>query len=260
MILRRFAGNLRKQDWTAVIVELVVVVAGVFIGLQASNWNENRQTNAKAAVFTQRLRADLRVEAWGWEYEIGYANDALANAKRAADALSGKTPVSDEALLIAGYRATQYEVNARSRATYDELTSTGEIGLIRDPALRDLASELYNIPDFTTFLGEGNNSPYRMAFRMAIPYEVQQALAATCGDLHVLTGDYQGIAHSLDYPCASGLPPQVIAASAAVLRSDPKFLQFLRPRIADLVTQHENLTSFYPGIRKGLQAIARKKP
>ncbi|MGH8040800.1 MAG: hypothetical protein ACREPN_02015, partial [Rudaea sp.] len=60
MIFRRFAGNLRRQDWTAVAVELVVVVLGVFIGLQVSNWNEDRQTNAKAADFTQRLRADLR--------------------------------------------------------------------------------------------------------------------------------------------------------------------------------------------------------
>ncbi len=39
MIFRRFAGNFRQQDWTAVVVELVVVVLGVFIGLQASNWN-----------------------------------------------------------------------------------------------------------------------------------------------------------------------------------------------------------------------------
>ena len=64
MVFRRFAANLRRQDWTAVIVELVVVVVGVFIGLQASNWNEDRQTNARAAVFTERLRADLREEVW----------------------------------------------------------------------------------------------------------------------------------------------------------------------------------------------------
>jgi hypothetical protein len=68
----------------------VVVVVGVFIGLQASNWNADRQTDAKAAVFTERLRADLREEAWAYEYGIGYGNEVLANARRAADALSGK--------------------------------------------------------------------------------------------------------------------------------------------------------------------------
>ena len=52
MIFRRFLGNLRRQDWTAVLVELVVVVVGVFIDLQASNWNESRRTDEKSADFT----------------------------------------------------------------------------------------------------------------------------------------------------------------------------------------------------------------
>jgi hypothetical protein len=137
-MLRHVISHMRRQDWGAVVIELIVVVVGVFIGVQASNWNENGETDQKAAVFTQRLRSDLREEAWGYEYEAGYFNEVLASAKRAADALSGKTPLSDVALLVSAYRATQYRYNIRRRATYDELTSTGEIGLIRDPALRDL--------------------------------------------------------------------------------------------------------------------------
>ncbi|NWG91887.1 MAG: hypothetical protein HXY21_05195 [Parvularculaceae bacterium] len=43
------------------------------------------------------------------------------------------------ALFIAAYRATQYREPRRRRSTYDELISTGEIGLIREPALQDLA-------------------------------------------------------------------------------------------------------------------------
>lgn len=35
MILRRITANFRRQDWTAVAVELLIVVVGVFIGLQA---------------------------------------------------------------------------------------------------------------------------------------------------------------------------------------------------------------------------------
>ncbi len=34
MILRRLSANFRRQDWTAVVIELVVAVLGVFIGLQ----------------------------------------------------------------------------------------------------------------------------------------------------------------------------------------------------------------------------------
>ena len=75
----------------------------------------------------------------------------------------------------------------------------------------------------------------------------------------VLPGDYKAIANSLDYPCSTGLSPQVIAAAAAVLRNDPHFLQCLRLRIADVGTNEYNLIS-YKNIRDGLQAIARTKP
>lgn len=260
MILRRMAANMRRQDWTAIAIELVVVVVGVFIGVQASNWNADRQTDAKAADFTQRLRADLREEAWSYEYEIGYSNEVLANAKRAADGLSGKTPLSDEALLVTAYRASQYRFNIRRRATYDELTSTGEIGLIHDPTLRELAMRVYTAPMFEGIRDEGLKNPYRAAFRMAIPHDIQHTLAAVCGDRLVPTGDYKAINQSLDYACSTGLSPQSIAASAAVLRSDPQFLQLLRLRIADVETNQGNLTVFYKDIREGLQAIAKGHP
>ncbi|HST27915.1 MAG TPA: hypothetical protein VLK26_06055 [Rudaea sp.] len=38
MILRRIAARFRWQDWTDVVVELVIVVLGVFIGPQAQEW------------------------------------------------------------------------------------------------------------------------------------------------------------------------------------------------------------------------------
>lgn len=95
---------------------------------------------------------------------------------------------------------------------------------------------------------------------MAIPYEVQQALATNCGDRVVPPGDYEGIAHSLDYECLPSLPPQVIATSAAVLRSDPQFVQLLRLRIADVGTNQDNLKIYYPEVRGGLQALAQEKP
>lgn len=64
MISRRAIAYIRQRDWAGVAIELAVVV-GVFIGLQASNWNQDRETDRRAAVFAQRLTSDLRAEAWG---------------------------------------------------------------------------------------------------------------------------------------------------------------------------------------------------
>lgn len=261
MILRRIAANFRRQDWTAVAIELVVVVLGVFIGVQASNWHENLATQRKAAIFTQRLKADLRAEAWNYEMQIGYYGQVQDNAQRAVDALSGHTPLTDDALLVAAFRATQYNDNVRQPATYDELTSTGELGLIRDVALRKLAMSVYTTSEFEWFIDEGRRSPYRAVFRKRVPYRVQAALDAACGDHAVPVGDFAGIATKLDYPCHVDGPPAEIAASAKVLRGDPEILALLNQRIADIGTNVGNLTVYdYDALREGLRAIAKEKP
>jgi hypothetical protein len=260
-IVRRAVANFRRQDWTAVVVELVVVVLGVFIGLQASNWNENREQDRKSAVSTERLKADLRAEAWNIEMQVGYHEQVQADARRAADALSGRDPLSDEALLVAAFRATQYNDNVRQRATYDELTSTGELGLIRDYRLRKLAMDVYTTHVFDWFTDEGRASPYRAAFRRRVPYRVQGALEAGCGDRVVPSGNYAGIATKLDYPCHVDVPPVEIATAAKALRGDPEILQLLNQRIVDVGTNIGNLT-FYDAdsLREGLQAIVQEKP
>jgi hypothetical protein len=262
-MLRRIISGLRRQDWTAVAVELIVVIAGVFIGVQASNWNEQRETNQKAAVFTARLKADLRKEAWMYELETGYLSEVLVNAKRAADGLTGKAPLSDEALLIAAYRATQDYPYTRYSATYDQLTSTGQMGLIRDSALRDLAMRVYTEP-FLNQIGspqQQSEDQYRKAFRMVLPYEVQESLNEKCGDRVVPIGDYRGIAHMLDHPCATELPPTAITASVARLRSDPQLLALLQLRIANVETNRILLTTLWArGYREPLRRLAREKP
>ena len=42
VFLNKIAGQLREQNWFALAAELVIVVVGVFLGLQAANWNEER--------------------------------------------------------------------------------------------------------------------------------------------------------------------------------------------------------------------------
>ena len=242
MILRRVGARLRQKDWTAVAIELIVVVGGVFIGLQASNWNQEREIDAKAARFAESLRADLRTEAWGFEYQTHYYANVLSNADRAVEALTGKTPLPDEALLISAYRATQYYETLRQRATYDELTSTGSIGLIRDPGLRETAMLIYSTTNLANTAQEGRTSLYRTAFRMTVPNDVQRVLARTCGDRPTVLGDYRtNFADAINYPCETGLSPDTIAASVALLRSNAELVPSLRLRVADLETNLANL-------------------
>ncbi len=40
MILRRLANAIRQQDWFVVTIDILIVVLGVFIGIQMANWND----------------------------------------------------------------------------------------------------------------------------------------------------------------------------------------------------------------------------
>ncbi|MEO8440061.1 MAG: hypothetical protein ABI540_07550 [Spartobacteria bacterium] len=256
MIRRRVIENFKNQQWTAVVIELVIVVLGVFIGLQASNWNQERASTGQAANFAERLKADLREEDWCYQLQIAYNRQVLENASRAASALEGNVTMSDEALLINAYRATQYKQRPRRRSTYDELISTGTIGLIRDRALRDTAMRLYNSPTLENMAREGMQSRYREAFRMSLPNDVQRALAKNCGDRYVETGDYNAITGILDYPCTTGLSEQSIYESVKALRSTQNLLALLRLRIADIETRLVDLTSNNRDIMDHLRVIA----
>ena len=39
MILRRVATALREQNWSTITIEFLLLVVGVFLGIQAANWN-----------------------------------------------------------------------------------------------------------------------------------------------------------------------------------------------------------------------------
>jgi hypothetical protein len=260
VILRRVIQHVRKQEWTAIWIDLVIVVVGVFIGIQVSNWNEDRATARRADVFTERLRSDMREEAWGYEMQVGYYSDVATHGRRTLDALTGRAPLPDEQLLIAAYRATQFNGNIRRRATYDELTSRGEIGLIGDGVIRDLAQRVYTAPMFDDMVTEGQNSQYRQWFRLNLPHDVQQAVTTACGDHVVAAGDYTGIDGSIDYPCSTGLSAESLAAAVAPLRNDPEAVRLLRLRLADVESSLFNLITYYADMRNGLRDVAKVKP
>ena len=73
-------------------------------------------------------------------------------------------PLSNEEFLINAYRATQYKLGASRRSTYDELVSTGNIGLIKDQKLRNISVRTYSLAIIDNLVKEGIESRYRELF------------------------------------------------------------------------------------------------
>ena len=59
MILRKLAESIRQQNWFTVLVEILIVVIGIFVGLQVDDWNRTRIQLSEESEYLTRLSDDL---------------------------------------------------------------------------------------------------------------------------------------------------------------------------------------------------------
>jgi hypothetical protein len=102
MILRRLSDAFRRQDWFTVLVETLIVVLGVFIGLQVNNWNEARglEAGVEEALLRVRDEASLNIDVIGdLVAKIDADLDGHAEAQAAIDTCD---PSPEARVLVAG--------------------------------------------------------------------------------------------------------------------------------------------------------------
>ena len=133
----RFLTHLRQQEWTAFAIEFALVVIGVLVGLQVSNWNETRVEAATERANLLRLGEEFA----SVEQELIRVSDrygaTLASTGLVIEALRAGTPPNDTAGFRQALREAQFvwDVPAQS-ATYAELVATGSLSRLSDPQLR----------------------------------------------------------------------------------------------------------------------------
>ncbi|BFM09659.1 hypothetical protein [Halioxenophilus aromaticivorans] len=147
MILRRLANAIRKQDWFTVFIETLIVVFGVYLGIQLGNWNsDSAATRSERAVLMQLhgelIAAKVQVGPEGFWYVDDYPTTmkALLTAffdgdnKLPAGALCNAVSTSHVLLNVVG------ELSAVS-----ELISTGRLSSITDPELRSAIASFHEL-------------------------------------------------------------------------------------------------------------------
>ena len=87
MILRRLAASIRKQDWFTVLIEVLIVVFGVFIGLQLGNWNTEQQERALFEQSFDRMIAELKDNVRQLEGTHQFLDEPIKTVQHAIDDL-----------------------------------------------------------------------------------------------------------------------------------------------------------------------------
>ncbi|NNE40935.1 MAG: hypothetical protein HKN14_08450 [Marinicaulis sp.] len=59
MLLRRITEHVKAQNWFAVGLDFLIVVVGVFIGLQVSNWNNVATAKAEEQQLLTQMQSDI---------------------------------------------------------------------------------------------------------------------------------------------------------------------------------------------------------
>ena len=59
MLLRRITEHVKAQNWFAVGIDFVIVVIGVFIGIQVANWNDARSDRQREAQILRDIATDI---------------------------------------------------------------------------------------------------------------------------------------------------------------------------------------------------------
>jgi hypothetical protein len=179
MLLRRFIEHVRKQEWTAIAIDFVIVVVGVFIGIQVANWNEARVDDARAADYLERIQNDLEADLNNYRDRIGFwAAVSDYGRKGLAYADSGRTGDNTQwDLLLAYFQASQVAEFVTTGTTYEELKSAGELGLIKNIDLRNALGTYYTNAGNPAL---SERPAYRVNVRGIIPLDVQLYIWANC--------------------------------------------------------------------------------
>lgn len=257
MILRSVTKHVTDQNWFAVFLDLLIVVFGVFIGIQVSNWNEERAGEKQATVLLNRLYVDVKNDQESLNTELDYQAVVRKYAMRAVDALNGDDSVSDEQFVIGAYQASQINGPWSNRATYSEMQSTGQVNLIKSEQLKGMIFGYYSA-DFAQNPLITNIAPYREFIRGLMPIAVQDAIKKACGDVVIEVA--QTFASMLPDTCELDLPDELISETAGMLRSKPDMLFNLQYQITVYDTQVFNIQNFVNENQKLMNAIQAVQP
>jgi len=220
MKLRRVVDHFRRQEWTAIVIDFVIVVLGVFVGIQVSNWNATRIDKVRARAYLERIRGDLDADLTGYADRMDFWRKVSDYGARGLDyADTGATGEQSQwDLLLAFFQASQVAEFYTTRTTYDELKSGGELGLIDDLQLRDGLAQYYT--------NAGNPAlterpAYRMHVRGVIPLHVQDYIWENC-----YRSDPSGHQEFVD--CQSPIDAQSAAQIVEAIRKDTALMSELR--------------------------------
>jgi hypothetical protein len=209
VILRRVTEHVKSQNWFAVGVDLVIVVVGVFIGIQVANWNDSRRAAEQHQRYLERMATDFRsirqrTDAHFGTFEkiIDGADYVLQLLRLPEEEYRGFT-VDEQRLKDALANLDQLRIPPGRSATYMEMVSAGQLSALRNSALRDRLADYDRLAE--------------------IHLEVHRLTVALNTPQHPILFRHYKVATAFDPTALSGMSTEIVRFDLAAMRADPEF-------------------------------------
>lgn len=145
MFIRRLGRGIRRQDWLTVLLEILVVMLGLVAAFQVDRWWEARGNRVHEEAYVLRLISEVEEDIPALEYAIQLADVRLGFGDLLVEVAADPTvALRNPGFFLAAVQQAAFTYTPTLTShTFEDLRSTGNLKLIRNPAIKKALHEYY---------------------------------------------------------------------------------------------------------------------
>ena len=147
MLFRRIKAHIEKENWFAVFIDFLIVVVGVFIGIQVANWNVEKQQQESVESYLKSIARNIESDLTALKITRKKREIAENLSFRKLLFISGKTSFTRDEIAFAGQAFTQAQelhyFNANTSG-YEALKTSGVLDRLQGNDIETLLYDYYD--------------------------------------------------------------------------------------------------------------------
>lgn len=253
MLLRSITKHIKDQNWFAVLLDFLIVVVGILIAFQITNWNEERAVNKLEKELLIEIKHEIEADTTKAIHLRDHFENVHAAGKRSLVFMDSDGDCGDACwpVLADFFHASHWFPVAIKRTVFDEMRRQGL------PRSREVIAsvETYHSRNYVNALILDALPTYRELVRSLMPVAVHEAYWSSCWRLE------NGVEFINYDACPSALSNDIAAQVVASIVDHPEvrptltfWFSEVTPTAGELENQIEAAMDAIAAIDKEIEA------
>ena len=230
-----------RVNWRFLVGEFIVIVVGVLMALWVDQLREARDNSELEVEYVESLLVDLDADLAQFDEAEAWMRRQESAAATVLALYEGLPPTDDPADLVAAVETAGWQYSPSiTRNTIEDLRSTGNFRLIRDPALRRAISAYYRtLEEISIPLAD-------MRDRIWAQYDARVANVLRPGERLTVLQRPESFGHGITSEALEATEPPSVDELIAALRAFPE----LKIAAGEVLYQTINMRAGLDGMRR----------